>query len=88
MSKYIYCGTCSNAWLNHKPYVGKCCHGDDAFINFKGVNIVENFVSEAEELDLVFKMDKSPWIDSQSGRRKQVNVLFYLLINNHFAKHL
>ncbi|XP_006641020.2 alpha-ketoglutarate-dependent dioxygenase alkB homolog 4 [Lepisosteus oculatus] len=38
---------------------------------FPGVLLWENFVSEAEEQELVSAMDRDAWRDSQSGRRKQ-----------------
>ncbi|XP_066551333.1 alpha-ketoglutarate-dependent dioxygenase alkB homolog 4 isoform X2 [Amia ocellicauda] len=36
-----------------------------------GVLLLEEFVSEEEEERLVSTMDRDPWMDSQSGRRKQ-----------------
>lgn len=39
---------------------------------FPGVFLWENFVTEDEERELVAKMDRDIWKESQSGRRKQV----------------
>ncbi|KAI5608390.1 alpha-ketoglutarate-dependent dioxygenase alkB-like 4 isoform 1, partial [Silurus asotus] len=38
---------------------------------FPGVFLLENFVSEDEERELVASMDQEIWRESQSGRRKQ-----------------
>lgn len=38
---------------------------------FKGIKIIENFVTEEEEARLVKDLDDIPWDASQSGRRKQ-----------------
>lgn len=37
-----------------------------------GLYVITDFLSEAEELDLVDVIDKTDWVLSQSGRRKQV----------------
>ena len=42
-----------------------------ARFEISGVEIKENFVSAAEELQLVADLDKLEWDTSQSGRRKQ-----------------
>ena len=42
-----------------------------AKFEISGVEIIENFVSAAEELQLVADLDKLEWDTSQSGRRKQ-----------------
>lgn len=37
-----------------------------------GILLVEEFLTTEEELELVSLIDETPWVDSQSGRRKQV----------------
>ena len=44
-------------------------------IPFGGVTIVKNFISEKEEAELVSLIDSVQWVESQSGRRKQVRQL-------------
>lgn len=41
-------------------------------IYLKGLVLIENFLTEAEETILLKKIDNYPWNLSQSGRRKQV----------------
>jgi len=43
----------------------------DMLTNFSGIKIIENFVSEDEEAELIKNLDLLPWSVSQSGRRKQ-----------------
>ncbi|XP_070536662.1 LOW QUALITY PROTEIN: alpha-ketoglutarate-dependent dioxygenase alkB homolog 4-like [Ptychodera flava] len=65
-----FCRLCNKAWTDqmHDTHVTS---NDTDCIDFPGVCILEKFVSEAEEADIVKEMDKSQWKDSQSGRRKQ-----------------
>lgn len=37
-----------------------------------GLNVVTDFLTETEEIDLIDTIDKTDWTLSQSGRRKQV----------------
>ncbi|XP_055056476.2 alpha-ketoglutarate-dependent dioxygenase alkB homolog 4 isoform X1 [Misgurnus anguillicaudatus] len=46
-------------------------NGDRQSFAFPGIFLLENFVSEDEEGELVAAMDQNPWRESQSGRRKQ-----------------
>ena len=46
--------------------------GSESFPVLNGIRIVENFVNEEEERQIVSEIDKSEWKMSQSGRRKQV----------------
>lgn len=66
---YVYCNDCQLAWvsenLQNHPF-----HSGMKMI-FPGVHIIENFISENEELNLINSINSSKWIDSQSGRRKQ-----------------
>ena len=39
-----------------------------------GVTIVKEFISRQEERAIVSAIDSNTWVDSQSGRRKQVSV--------------
>ena len=46
-----------------------------------GIYIVKDFVSEEEEAELSEVIDRSPWVDLQSGRRKQVLIFFTVWLN-------
>ena len=70
---YFYCPTCQQAHRDQKLHPD---HGEDC-LNFPGVQIIQDFVSEEEEKHIVEEIYKVPWIVSQSGRRKQVWTLFY-----------
>lgn len=39
---------------------------------FDGVSIIQEFVSKEQEQTLIEAIDRQPWAESQSGRRKQV----------------
>ena len=41
-------------------------------VKFGGIFLYKNFVSPEEEAGLVSDIDSAHWVDSQSGRRKQV----------------
>lgn len=43
-------------------------------IVFGGVVIIKDFLTEKEEAELVSVIDSAHWMESQSGRRKQVGV--------------
>jgi len=55
------------------PETKKCRKNDDPTVekNFPGIKIIQNFVTEEEERQLVKDLDDIPWDLSQSGRRKQ-----------------
>nr|CAB3221259.1 alpha-ketoglutarate-dependent dioxygenase alkB homolog 4-like [Phallusia mammillata] len=68
--------------LNHKVFFYSPClkkaldliknHDQEIMaVNFPGVTVVENFISEDVENVLALCIDSSPWKQSQSGRRKQ-----------------
>lgn len=46
-------------------------------IDFPGVEIFHNFISESEEQCLHEKVNSSEWKVSQSGRQKQVDLATY-----------
>ena len=43
---------------------------------FDGVTVVKEFLTEEEEAAILSAVDSHTWIDSQSGRRKQVKLNF------------
>ena len=49
------------------------CHSTSAVVP-EGVTVVKEFVSREEEREIVLEIDRSRWVESQSGRRKQVNI--------------
>lgn len=42
-------------------------------VTFEGVTMIQNFVSTDEEKELIAVIDQQHWVESQSGRRKQVD---------------
>jgi hypothetical protein len=40
--------------------------------NLSGISLIEDFLTEQEEADIVSRIDNNEWMLSQSGRRKQV----------------
>lgn len=69
---YVYCPLCDKAWSGwdidiykqHPYHEGKS-------IIYPGVYIKLDFISKAEEEELIKNIDEVPWDISQSGRRKQ-----------------
>lgn len=43
-----------------------------SYYRFPGVKVIQNFITEDEEEELMRHLDEVPWDLSQSGRRKQV----------------
>lgn len=44
-------------------------------LRFEGVSVVQDFISEEREREIIQAIDKQPWVESQSGRKKQVGVV-------------
>ncbi|XP_047528123.1 alpha-ketoglutarate-dependent dioxygenase alkB homolog 4 [Vanessa atalanta] len=69
---YVYCPLCDKAWSGwdidlykqHPNHEGES-------IEYPGVYIKLDFISKAEEDQLINNIDEVPWDISQSGRRKQ-----------------
>ncbi len=63
---------------------------DSEPIRFEGVTIVKDFVSMEEEDAIVTTVDGWKWVESQSGRRKQVQKKYVLglLAQPEVVKHL
>ncbi|CAB3234634.1 unnamed protein product [Arctia plantaginis] len=69
---YVYCPLCNKAWQGwdvdsykeHPNHSGKA-------LDYPGVYIQLDFLSENEETELMKNIDEMPWDTSQSGRRKQ-----------------
>ena len=71
---YNYCEDCGKAWSGSQGHTNH--HGNS--INFPGIFLMSDFVSEIEEQKIAEDIYKTPFVESQSGRRKQVNK--YVLI--------
>ncbi|XP_026757736.2 alpha-ketoglutarate-dependent dioxygenase alkB homolog 4 [Galleria mellonella] len=69
---YVYCPFCNKAWKGWDMNIYKQHpdHEGDS-IEFPGVYIQMDFISEEEERFLMKNIDEVPWDISQSGRRKQ-----------------
>ncbi|CAG5011826.1 unnamed protein product [Parnassius apollo] len=69
---YVYCPFCNKAWpgweidvyKQHPNHIGEP-------INYPGIYIQVDFITEDEENELIKCIDEVPWDISQSGRRKQ-----------------
>ena len=48
---------------------------------FDGVSVVQEFISREQEMALIEFIDKRPWTESQSGRRKQVRGCGFLSLD-------
>lgn len=65
---YTYCLECQKAWSGlGQPHSR---HEGDS-IDFPGIFILEEFVSTQEEEEIMAEIYKTPFVESQSGRRKQ-----------------
>jgi alkylated DNA repair protein alkB family protein 4 len=71
METYIYCQDCRKAWSDPNTLSSHPEHYGQS-IDFPGIFLLNNFITEDEEEKLVKEIDNIPWVDSQSGRRKQV----------------
>ncbi|XP_026742578.1 alpha-ketoglutarate-dependent dioxygenase alkB homolog 4 [Trichoplusia ni] len=69
---YVYCPFCNKAWpgWDADSYKQHPNHEGDP-IDYPGIFIQPDFISEEEERDLMKNIDEMPWDISQSGRRKQ-----------------
>ena len=63
---------CSEVGTYESEAVKLCKHCE----HFSGILICKNFVSEEEESVLCRTVSKEPWVLSQSGRLKQVGLMF------------
>lgn len=62
---------CSKAWAEDKNKHPD--HTGDS-LEFPGVFLKKDFVTLSEERDIVETIYHTPFVDSQSGRRKQVHL--------------
>lgn len=69
---FVYCSHCSKAWPGwNVDNIYKHPNHNGSSIDYNGVYIDFNFLTEDEESMLLTNIDKMPWCLSQSGRRKQ-----------------
>ncbi|KAL5016882.1 hypothetical protein ScPMuIL_006471 [Solemya velum] len=65
---YVYCCKCCRAWPDgfgtHPDHNGES-------LKFEGISFYSEFVTPEEETLLYTEIDRIPFVDSQSGRRKQ-----------------
>ena len=72
---YIYCEDCRKAWqedVNNHP------NHDGSPLEFPGIYLLQEFLTLEEEKTISEEIYKTPFVDSQSGRRKQVYLMLYL----------
>lgn len=82
---YLYCLHCNRAspitrhhkqfidqFLNQESHELKCqCTDNPENITLNGIAIFNQFICESEEIFLINEIEKSKWVESQSGRFKQ-----------------
>ncbi|CAH1778589.1 unnamed protein product [Owenia fusiformis] len=68
---YLYCQKCEKAWLQEEGSTNDHSNHSGQSIQFPGVYVKTDFLTEIEEKTLVSEVEKQPWVESQSGRRKQ-----------------
>ncbi|XP_032513755.2 alpha-ketoglutarate-dependent dioxygenase alkB homolog 4 [Danaus plexippus] len=69
---YVFCPFCNKAWSGWDIDVYKQHpYHEGESIDYPGVYIKLDFISEYEETELMRNIDEVPWDISQSGRRKQ-----------------
>lgn len=86
-SSYLYCPQCNlgyegwrwdpenkdlDTW--HMSHLSKDSATENHVIHVKGIFVQDCFVTLDEEKYLMDQIDRLPWINSQSGRRKQVRI--------------
>jgi hypothetical protein len=79
---YVLCAVCSKAHRTpHSQAPGleevqhlatECCVSAEGDLVLGGVEVYEDFISKEEEEQMCLQINKTPWVLSQSGRRKQV----------------
>lgn len=52
----------------------KQCENHIIGFELDGLRVIDNFLTEEEEIGLIDRIDESPWLLSQSGRSKQVYI--------------
>ena len=72
--RYVYCEYCKKAWANSSPQEHPNHEGD--FLDFPGIALIRDFISDQEEQWLDQEINKTVWVNSQSGRRKQVQYIY------------
>lgn len=69
---YVYCPFCDKAWPGWEiDEYKQHPHHSGVPINYPGIYIKPDFITESEEEELIKRIDEVPWDISQSGRRKQ-----------------
>ncbi|KAJ2952557.1 hypothetical protein O0L34_g6879 [Tuta absoluta] len=69
---YVYCPLCNKAWKGWDMDLYKeHPHHEGESIDFPGIYIQLDFLSDDEEEKFMKNIDEMPWDTSQSGRRKQ-----------------
>lgn len=93
----MYCHFCNklipgSGWSVTETLDSHCLHDALEKIDFPGVLVKEDFISNDEEQLLIDHADKHDWKGSQSGRRKQnygpkVLILILLLIHANLTSN-
>lgn len=83
-NQYIYCGKCDlairftaqsqieNYLYSNEKFDCNCKQADKSdTLYIAGIHLIKNFINAHEEAMLIDEMNRSKWVDSQSGRYKQ-----------------
>jgi len=73
---YTFCSICTDkAWLNpdHSTHGSVNCASDEGHkhITISGIHLFHEVITPQEEQEIISHIDTTPWVESQSGRRKQ-----------------
>lgn len=77
VSQYLFCEKCLVCHLiktdSDLESASNCCNNSSYHenISINGISLVQNFINAHEEEYLLHEINKSKWVDSQSGRFKQ-----------------
>lgn len=72
----VYCSDCKKSFVRKFSKHPHSVDGiDDSGFDFPGIELIPEFVTVDEELEICNSIDQVPWVDSQSGRRKQVSYM-------------
>ena len=74
LQEFTYCSKCGKAILKQETNIEQCdsTHAGDSAVDFPGIDVLKDFITEDEELFLCSQMNNMEWKLSQSGRLKQV----------------
>lgn len=61
------------------PFCNDVSHVVGRYVEFPGIILLPDFLTKEEEREILCKIDEHDWVESQSGRRKQVSEILLLV---------